>query len=245
MAINSVNKLLCVRMTLNNVIYISYLLPFERVRPLVPAILPLAVIDGGFVFVSVVVIHCSGVHLRYVPVPRFDYNQFNIRTYVIDPSTGKQAVYFIKSGVTSIPVSKATDIFSLSWQHIGLNICMDHTDDRHPERYRIEGEWNGGISIEVEEKQTSEISLQPFTTMESAVNYLVRPLTGFYQKSKRTGKFNISHPEVFPRMMQLKALKIDMLEEMQILSVGELLQPHNILYVPEAQFTIYLPPVNM
>ena len=44
-----------VEMELYDILYLSYLLPVSRVRPLVPDILPLATVGGDRVFFSVVI----------------------------------------------------------------------------------------------------------------------------------------------------------------------------------------------
>src|SRR5512136_2908473 len=98
---NILSQLLAGRMTLKNVFYISYALPSKTLRPLVPDALTLATVGGNMAFISLVALRSTQVRFSSLPFFRFNYNQFNIRTYVIDPLSRQPAVYFIRSGVTS------------------------------------------------------------------------------------------------------------------------------------------------
>ncbi|MEJ2740274.1 MAG: DUF2071 domain-containing protein [Dehalococcoidia bacterium] len=187
-------------MLLNNVVYVSYMLPAKRILPLVPDKLSLALVDGEKAFLSIVILRCRDVHLASFPFPRFDYYQLNVRTYVIDPYTGNQAVYFLKSGVTALPISTATRVFGLSWQHIKLTVETE----------------NG-----------------------------IRPLIGFYRWGTGMGRFEIRHPEVYPVAMHLNTFHFRVPGESDLLGTDELLRPHSVLFVPEALFSIYLPPEKM
>jgi hypothetical protein len=90
-------KVLSIKMDLHNLLYVSYLVPVDRIRLLVPSELKLASFNHK-VFVSIVAMQCRRVHLFDLKWPSLSYDQLNLRTYVIDPKTGKPAVYFFKSG---------------------------------------------------------------------------------------------------------------------------------------------------
>ena len=68
-------RAMSVHMTLRHVLYVSYLLPASQVRPVVPRVLPLAILEPDSVFVSVVCLACEGVRAAALPWPRFTYNQ--------------------------------------------------------------------------------------------------------------------------------------------------------------------------
>jgi hypothetical protein len=217
----------------------------ERILPLVPDKLPLALVDGEKAFLSIVALRCRDVHLAYTPFPRLDYYQLNVRTYVIDPHTGNQAVYFFKSGVTSLPVSTATRVFSLKWQHIKLNIDTETDNKQNQLSNVVTGEWESEIEINTKWKNSDDVDMSPFISMESAVQYLVRPLIGFYRWGTSIGRFEIRHPEVYPVTMHLNTFRFMVPGESDLLRPDELLRPHSVLFVPEARFSIYLPPERM
>ena len=241
----TMKKVFRIKMLLNNVVYVSYMLPAKRILPLVPDKLPLALVDGEKAFISIVILRCRDVHLASIPFPRFDYYQLNLRTYVIDPSTGNQAVYFLKSGVTSLPVSTTTRVFGLAWQHIKLTIDIENGNKQNQFSYFVKGEWESEIELHIKRNKTGNVDLSPFVTMESAVNYLVRPLIGFYRWKGNVGRFEIRHPEVHPVTLYLNSFRFGLLDRSTLLEPDELIRPHSVLFVPEARFTIYLPPERM
>ena len=234
------HKLTRVEMKLRHVAYLSYLLPAPQVRPLVPDILPLSAVDENKVFVSIVVLQSRDVRLAIFPLMRFNYNQINVRTYVKDPYTGNQAVYFLKSGVTSAPISILTRIAGPSWQKVILNIEVKQTDPGRYERYMAFGQWSGDFHLVAEETDLDLGEIAPFGSVESAADYLIRPLIGFYGTQGRIGRFEIYHPPIEPRAMQLLDFQWPVLDAMGLVPEEKVKEPHNVLLVPESRFSIFL-----
>jgi hypothetical protein len=230
-----------VEMKLRHVAYLSYLIPAPRVRRLVPYTLPLSIVDENKVFVSIVTLQSRDVRLASFPLVRFNYNQLNMRTYVKDPHTGNQAVYFLKSGVTSAPISILTRILGPSWQKVILNIEVNQTDPEHYHHYFAFGQWYGDFHFAAEEIELDLGEITPFDSVESATNYLIRPLIGFYGPQGRIGRFEISHPHIEPRAMRLLDFRWPVLDAMGLVSEDEVKEPHNVLLVPESRFSIFLP----
>lgn len=235
------HKLTRVEMKLRHVAYLSYLLPTPQVRRLVPDVLPLSAVDENKVFVSIVVLQSRDVHLASFPLLRFNYNQINVRTYVKDPYTGNQAVYFLKSGVTSAPISILTRIVGPSWQEVILNIEVKETDSGRYDRYMAFGQWSGDFHLVAEETELDLGEITPFDSVESATNHLIRPLIGFYGPQGRIGRFEISHPPIEPRALQLLDFHWPVLDAMGLVSEEKVKEPHNVLLVPESRFSIFLP----
>lgn len=233
-----INRLLYVRMTLNNVLYISYAVPAKQLRKLVPEQLQLATMDKDKAFISIVILRSTRVRLRNLPFIRFNYNQLNIRTYVIDPVSGQQAVYFLSSGITSAFISLATRITGIPWHLIDMNI--DVNPHAETGSYLAGGNWHADFSIksQVHSEDVKEISI--FKNNKEAVDFLIRPLIGFIGDKKRLGRFNIQHPEVEPETWQLTELDFPLFSELGI--VDELNKPHSVFFLPMADFSIYLPP---
>jgi len=235
------HKLTQVQMKLRHVAYLSYLLPTAQVRHLVPDVLPLSAVDENKVFVSIVVLQNRDVRLASFPLVRFNYNQINVRTYVKDPYTGNQAVYFLKSGVTSAPISILTRIVGPSWQKVTLNIEVKQTDPRRYDRYMALGQWSGDFHLAAEETKLDLGEITPFDSVESATNYLIRPLIGLYGPQGRIGRFEISHPPIEPRAMRLLDFQWPVLDAMGLVSDEKIREAHNVLLVPESRFSIFLP----
>lgn len=233
--------LLRVGMTLRDVLYLNYTVPPSELRRLVPAVLPLAVAGDDRAFLSVVALRSTRVRLNLFPFLRFDYFQLNIRTYVTDPLTGRPAVYFLQSGVTSRFISGVTRLAGIPWQSIVLQTESIPAGDGC--RYRASGSWNGSFSVEA--RVSSAQSGQPplFEDRRAAVDFLIRPLIGFIGNGRRLGRFTIRHPEVSPGDGALVSLDFPLLESLGVVAGPE--SPHSVFWLPEAGFSIYLPPAGI
>jgi hypothetical protein len=232
------SRLLEVKMTLRDVLYISYAMPYIKLQPLLPATLKPATVDGNTGFISMVVLHSTRVRLSSFPLARFTYNQFNIRTYVIDPISGQHAVYFILSGVTSRLISLATGTMGIPWQFIELIMKMDSVQGSHS--LSISGNWRGYFSFKARNGTDIPDTPQYFETMESAVDFLIRPLIGFSGDTRRLVRFTIQHPQVKPEKWSLAQFQCPLFRS--LVEIDDLKDPHSVYYLPAADFSISLPP---
>ena len=233
-----IQKLLCVRMVLKNVLYISYAVPATRLRALVPETLQLATVGNDIALISIVVLQSTQVRLRPLAFPRFNYNQLNIRTYVIDPVSGRHAVYFIRSGVTSAFVSLVTRLSGIPWQFIDLGIEVNPSEKT--DSYWARGNWYGQYNLKCQPLLEDIEEMPLFENRRDAVDFLIRPLIGFIGDKRRLGRFNIQHPEVEPQSWQLMELDFPLFTDLCV--VDELENPHSVFFLPMADFWIFLPP---
>jgi hypothetical protein len=238
---NFFNRIMQVHMMLHNVFYVSYLIPASRVRPIVPRELRLATIEENKVFVSAVALQCKGVKASVLPFPSFNYNQINVRTYVIEPQTRKQAVYFLKSGVTSALISLLTRTIGIPWQHIDFNLQVS-ADEPTQTVCEFAGYWDGEFVIKARGTQVAPGHITPFEETKSAIDYLVRPLIGCFGREGQVRRFSIWHPEVTPFEGRLDRVNFPILTSLKLVDKKEITEPDSVLYVPRASFEIYLPP---
>lgn len=234
-------RLLRVEMILKDVLYVSYLVPADAVRPWVPEALNLATIDGGSAFFSVVILRCCHVHATYFPLPRFNYEQINVRTYVKDPATGKQAVYFIRSAVTSPVVSALTRTIGLPWELAKLNLAISRDRSNQATVYSAAGDFQGNLSLKADEFSDLPSGMSPFAGTREAIEFLILPLTGFFGRGDRVKGFHIRHPEMTAQTARLVEGSFPLLTNLGLIDGTAIRHPHSVLYVPEAQFYIYLP----
>jgi len=238
---NGGNRPLNVRMTLRDVLYVSYAVPAEKIRVLVPDILSVATSGDKVAFISIVALRSSQVRLNLLPFARFHYNQLNIRTYVVDPVSGKHAVYFIKSGVTSRFISMATRISGIPWQLIDMETELNAQNDTGS--YVTSGKWGDKFSLKARADLDSPEQLLFFGDRESAVEFLIRPLIGFVGDNQKLGRFTIGHPEVKPQVWYLSEIDFKLFADLGV--VNELMNPHSVFFLPAADFSIYLPPARI
>ncbi len=235
-------RLAWVRMELHDVLYVSYLVPAAEVRRHVPDMLQLSTMAGDRVFVSVVSMKCSGVRMTAFPWPAFHYAQLNIRTYVRDPNTGQPAVCFLHSGVSSAAVSSLTSLFGLGWQKAAFGVRASQSRDGRYLDYAAEGHWNGDIKISAAESGRPEKPVEPLESWRSLVDHLTTPLIGFGGPKGNCQRFEIIHRPLEVRSAGLQSIQFELLRSMNLVDDAALGEPHNVLLVPRAQFTVCLPP---
>jgi hypothetical protein len=231
------SRLSCVRMFLRDVIYVTYALPAKMLKPLVPNTLQLATVGSHIAFVSLVALRCNRVRLKVLPVFTFNYKQFNIRTYVIDPMSGQPAVYFIKSGVTSRFISLATNAIGIPWEDIALKIEFNSAEEIR--NVKISGYCEGYFSVKAQAAANPLTVPSFFQDSKSVVDFLIKPLMGFSGDSQRLKRFTIQHPEVQPESWILKELTCPLFTN---LVDTDFSNPHSVFFLPTADFSIYLPP---
>jgi hypothetical protein len=234
-----------VEMELYDILYLSYLIPASRIRPLVPDILPLATMSGNRVFFSVVTFHSTGVRLVSLPSLRFAYDQINLRTYVTDPYTGNHGVYFFRSGITSATTSFFTRLLKLPWENISFAVRAERGEGKHYTRYIASGQWHGELYIEVTEEGSQIKDFQPFANQEEAIQYLTGPSIGFYVSSGKTHRFEVRHSHIQPRSGKVLKVNFPFLATLKLLEEREIQQPHTLLLAPHGQFLVSLPPLLM
>lgn len=238
---NGDKRLLNVRMTLSDVLYISYALPAEKMRALVPDNLSLATAGHDMSFISIVALRSTRVRLSLMPLLRFNYHQLNIRTYVVDPVSGKHAVYFIRSGVTSRFISLATRMSGIPWQYIDME--SEVNVQNKTDSYVAFGNWGEDFSIKAQACSNDCEKPPLFENRKSAVDFLIRPLIGFIGDNRKIGRFTIYHPEVEPESYTLTEFCFPLFTNLGV--VDDLLNPHSVFYLTMADFSIYLPPTRI
>jgi hypothetical protein len=239
---NPSNQLISVKMMLSHVVYISYRVPASRIRPLVPNILPLATPFPDQVFVSIVGMKCNRVRLSGFPWPSFNYDQLNIRTYVIDPQTGNQAVYFFHSGVTSPLVPLLTRILGIPWEKIAFGLQENRGEDQPRPTYRAIGRWKEDLNFEIEEPESSREGTEVFMDPKSEITHITGPLIAFMGPTGHTIRFEISHLPLEVHRARLLGIRFQIPAAMGILKEEELPKPNSVLLVPRTEFTVHLPP---
>jgi len=224
-------QLLTIKMDLHNLLYLSYLVPADRLRPLVPSWLTLDSLENK-VFLSIVAMQCRRVHLSHLQWPNFGYDQLNLRTYVIDPITGNPAVYFFQSGVSSKIIPAATCILGIPWAHISFNLLTERSADG-TDFYRAIGNWNGEIEILMKSSLIKN-------TQDNIIRHITEPMAGFIGGGKKLKRIVIEHKVLDVRFLSLSQIKFNLPVDTGLLAAAELDKPDSILIVPQARFSVFI-----
>jgi len=162
--------------------------------------------------------------------PYFNYDQLNLRTYVTDPKSSAPAVYFFHSGVSIGIVPRMTRLLGIPWEKISFNLDTSSTS-----AYRASGNWLGEVTFAIERHADDELE-------ESVVRHLTGPLMGFMGGEGKVRGFRINHRLLEIRSAVLKSIRFPLPVEKGLVGEDELPKPDSVLMVPEAEFTVYLPP---
>ena len=233
-----------VTMDIYDVLYLSYLIPEKRLRPAVPYNMPFAVTFQDKTLLSLVIFHSKNVRASFFPFLRFNYDQANIRTYVFDPITGKPAVFFLKSGITSPLIAAITKILRIPWQSISM--CLDAPPDNSESyRYNAKGNWENLFNIRLTENQDHVMNMEPFQTREEATRFLTGPSMGFYGSSNGVIRFEVEHSAIRTSMGKISAIAFPLLVRSGFVTDEELWSPHSALIAPHGNFSVSMPPTKI
>ena len=84
--------------------------------------------------------------------------------------------------------------------------------------------------------------MAPFSSPERAIDYLTGPLIGFIGPEGKTSRFAIRHKPLQHLAGRVYDINFPLIAKSGLLDSEKLTNPSNVLLVPEAQFTVILPP---
>jgi len=232
-----------VLMDIYDVLYLSYLVPDERLRPAVPEAVGFAARSQGRTIISLVLFHSRNVRASFLPFLRFSYDQANVRTYVLDPLTGAPSVFFLKSGITSRLVSAATRLLGIPWKSISMSIETMPVSGPF-EEYAARGHFEGDFRIRVT-PEPSPPCLELFRSPDEAVRFLTGPTTGFYGSSGGLVRFEVEHSPVTPVMGKVSAIECPVLVSSGLVTGEELGAPLSALMARHGRFRVSMPPAKV
>jgi hypothetical protein len=115
----------------------------------------------------------------------------------------------------------------------------------HLLEYMSAGFWQSNFKIIAGRDFVQPKNTSPFDNLTSAVDFLIRPLEGFFFNGRRLAHIVIQHPEITPQFLTLKLLDFPLLNEAINIRDMALEKPHSVFFVDKAQFFIYMPPGYM
>jgi hypothetical protein len=231
-----------VSMDIYHILYLSFLVPAERILPYLPGPLQPALFREGKVFLSVVCFHSRDVRAGGLPFLKFAYDQINIRTYVRDPLTGRNGVLFLFSGIASPFIAFSTNILGFPWQNISFRLEAERGSNSLYSRYEAHGAWQGPIDLRMSEWEPGEPGGNMPLNPEETFRYITSPGTGFYNIKGRPLRFEVRHSEINPRPVAVREMTFPFLLSSGLLTDEECSAPESVLIAHKGTFTIFLPP---
>jgi len=240
--VGAIKNIFSVGMLLEDMLYVSYLIPVKRLLARIPQNLQLAEVEKGKVFLSLVIFRGRTSGAATIPMPRIPFDQVNIRTYVIDPVTGKPAVYFVHCGISGALITFLYRILSgMPVEHTPFAIHARKDTEGRYDAYEVPGTWHGQFSIKAEQTAEKVKILEPFPSREEAMSYLIDPLAGFYTAGNTIRRLEVFHAPLEPKLCSASEVRFPHLSNLGLVEEEEIARPHNVLLVPFTPFLIYLP----
>jgi hypothetical protein len=237
--------------TLEHFAIISYAVPAKRVRPHVDPAFDLDAFPGPngdpVVWVSMVPFEDQDFRFAALPWLRFRFGQTNYRTYVIEPSTGRRAVWFFGTTLDSWTVAIPRYVWKLPWHrgHIRFDCEYDSKSGRYA-TYRMKTESNWApVELELSDSGSAVTALDGCSNLEAALVALTHPLVGVYYRSdKQLGTYSIWHDRLNCNSGSVVSAKIGLFDRLGLVPYDEQARPYSVLIQHRTEFAIHLPPAR-
>ncbi len=235
--------------TLEHFAIISYAVPADRVRPHVHPGFDLDCFPGsdGRPLVWVSMVPFEDQDFRFVALPwlRFRFGQTNYRTYVIDRSTGRRAVWFFGTTLDSWTVAVPRYAWKLPWHRgrIHFDCDYDAVAGRYAHyRMATRSDW-APVELELEDSGRPVAALDGLPDLEEGLVALTHPLTGvYYRRNGRLGTYSIWHDRLRCTSGRVIQARVGLFDRLGLVPYDEQRQAHSVLIQRRTEFTIYLPP---
>jgi hypothetical protein len=139
---------LAMKSDIRDVVYINYIVPAERLQPLVerPLVLRRVGLDGAYAVFSILTFRhghfgpsCFGRLRRWWPSPV----QSNWRIHVANPETGRRGIQFVTTAIASVPHALATRLLA---EGVPMHVPESARVAREGDRLEVEIEPGDGSS---------------------------------------------------------------------------------------------------
>ncbi len=228
-----------------DLLYLTYLVPAERVQAWLPGGLSPATVGDDQAVLSVWLFHVLEAKAARLPSPRVAYNQMTVHTFVHDPHGGDKALYLLKAGVTLPLVRRVGRFFGMPVEPIRLDIRPERDKRLRYHHYRAEGEWDGALRVEADEVAPRLEALPPFANAQEAVIFLTDMLVGLYSNGRRLYRLEAWHPRLQPRVARVQTVRLPILSRLGFLGEEEIAHPHAALLAPRGHYLLHLPPQRL
>lgn len=234
---------LTVATTLEHFAMITYHVPVERVRSLVPERFDIHTQTvNGLVMALVSVVNFVDRDFRFVKAPflKFSFGQTNYRTYVVDKQNGEQVAWFFGTSVGSVLGHIPRHAWNMPWHTASYQSRFErNVDDYTVYDVKVTG------SLAAARLVLHETHPGPIPEGLDAL-ILLYPMKGYYYKRNGTlGHYRIWHGTLPVRTGACQTAYFSLLESLSLLSKAEMQQPVSVLLCNEVAFEIALPPQTL
>lgn len=219
-----------VLVTIEDLLILSWRVPAPRLRAALPGALRPVQVEGS-AFVSALLFRNRGLRPAWLGIPRLACTQLNLRSYVVDPRSGRAgSVYFHGFHLGTPWIAwVASRLFGFRCGRLSLEIDVE----RDEEGVRWRGVSDAGVRVTA---RASHATAEPSAAI---LDLLTNVHTG-YVPGRRAGtlrRWSIWHRNQRVRAMQVSDARIAPLDELQL----GLQAPDFAFLVDSVDYEVYLP----
>lgn len=195
--------------------------------------------------VSVVTFFDRNFRLAAFPWFKSHFGQTNYRSYVLDTQTGEHVAWFFGTCLDSFSVVVPRNVWRLPWHRCRMS--FDCRYDERARRYthfeiRTRSRWAPAL-LEVQDLGEAPWELPGFSNLEAGLVLLTQPTRGFYfRRDGVLGSYTIWHDRLKQTVGSIKVAQYALLQDLDLIPLGDCANIHSVLIQPRVDFTIYLPP---
>lgn len=231
-------------LTFEHLLIVSYAVPPERIRPLVPSALVLdTILDDGrpLALVSAVAFHARAASMPGGLALPLETAQLNLRTYV--QPTGR-SVYFIRVEVGTRPLGMLGEIVLRGASPAPVLLAPDY--DEASGRYRAYEvrcfSPAGDVSLDVAGEEVEGPPPLGFASWQAAGRFIAdRPVGLASSTFGGYVRLDVDHAPLEPAVGRLVGARLRSLERLGILSREDAARPHSVFLKRRAVFEVRPP----
>ena len=221
-----------------NFALVNYRVAAERVLRHLPEAYELQVFDGDC-FVTATCFCNGGFRPRFLPLPRLTFDESTFRTYVTHK--GRVGVYFLGRYLSRLGATVPQRVIARDTYDADFTVATERTDEGYRAYSCHATSQAGEVSVALTATDRP-VAIDPFESGEQLAQFFTYRLHGFFTASLGfQGHMPVAHPRMSPWAGELSGARLDLFEELGILSADEAQAPHSVLVEPGVPFTLYAP----
>jgi len=232
---------------LEHFVIISYKVPVNRIKHLIPEPFKLWTFvedNVEYALISAVNFKDTDFSLsRILQFIKFNFYQTNFRTYIIDKTNNSHCAWFFGTTLGSKTSLIPNKIWKMPWER------GKYTEDIRIKngiynKYELEFKSKQGIGKVSLVSTTTKMKIHSgFTSLDEQLLILTHPVIGYYYlKNKEIGTYEIWHPKMDLCEGKLDDAYFELFNKLNLLDKKEMKHPHSVLIINEIEFDILLPP---
>ncbi len=241
-------SLLDVNTQLEHFAIITYKVPIDKIRHLIPKPFKLWTFtenNNTYALISAVPFKDNDFSFyRVSRLIKFDFFQTNFRTYIIDKRDNTTSAWFFGTTLGSITAIIPEKIWKMPWKY-GEYQFHYNLDKGNYSKYKMSFKSKLGNGVIAITGTTNKMQLLPcFNSLEEQIHILTHPVIGYYSLANKNklGTYEIWHPKMNLKEGIANNLYFELFEKLGFLTKEEMNKPYSILITPKIEFDILLPP---